>query len=116
MINHKWQQSHGGSGGNISSTSYDYHDVVRAELWEMRGTKEGGFFLGCELPACMFRLQLVRCPLTLVLNIFYAMTEESVTWTEVCHIHSDADLFRGNVFDNHMRMVLDDTKHLKYYE
>ena len=47
-------------------------------------------------------------------DIVHAMTGERVTWTEVCCIWGDTNLFSGNVHDNHMRrMTLDEANHLK---
>ena len=42
-------------------------------------------------------------------EVIYALTGERTTWTEVCRIRTDTDLFRGNVRDNRMVLVIRDS-------
>ena len=109
-INPRGQQSHVGSGGNTSSTSNDYRHVVRAELREMEERKKRA----SSLVVRGLRVGSASEAAAKFGDIVHAMTGERVTWTEVCRIRSDTDLFRGNVHDNRMRrMILDEAKHLK---
>ena len=103
------QYTEGGCNQSATPTT-DYRHIVRAEQREMEERKKRVSSLVVRGLRVASASEAAAKFSDIVLNL----TGEQVTWTEVCRIRSDTDLYRGNVHDNRVRkLILEEAKNLK---
>ena len=103
---------HGGAGKDqhMYTTNNDYRHIVRAELREMEERRKRA----STLVVRGLRVGSAREAVARFSEIASSLIGEQVSFTEVCRVKSDVDLFRGNVHDSRVRKrILDNAKHLR---
>ena len=94
---------------NVPQTT-DYRHIMRAELREMEERKKRI----SSLVVRGLRVGSADEAATKFGDVVYALTGKRTTWSEVCRIRNDTDLFRGNVHDSQIRrLILDEAKNLR---